>query len=122
MSDQHSLFFDEWKACLRAHYVYVLRAGDHVTEPTLRQVLLQTGLSEEDLQALQEDAFALGTIEPSLELMPPSPAALDAEPDDLLDSSDVLHEELEDDTVAEEDEGEVDGGPPVVPSAQLPLF
>jgi hypothetical protein len=122
MSNKPSLFFDDWQACLRAHYVYVLRAGDNVTEPTLRQVLLQTGLSEQDLQALQDEAFAMGAIEPGLELTPPPPAALDGEPGDLLDSTDVPAEELEDDTVAEEDEEEVHGAPPVVPSAQLPLF
>ncbi|HVO72004.1 MAG TPA: hypothetical protein VMT24_18270 [Aggregatilineaceae bacterium] len=123
MSDQHSLFFDEWKACLRAHYVYVLRAGDRVTEPTLRQVLLQTGLDEEDLRALQEEAFALGAIQPGLELEPPPPAGLSGEPDDLLDQ---LPEEpavdLEEDTHADQDEDELDSPPPPVPSGQLPLF
>ncbi len=59
MSEQ-SIFFDEWQACLRAHYVYVIRAGDRVTEPTLRGVLLQTGLSETELAALREGALALG--------------------------------------------------------------
>jgi len=122
MSNTSSLFFDDWQACLRAHYVYVLRAGDDITEPTLRQVLLQTGLNEQDLRALQEEAFALGAIEPGLELMPPPPAALEGEPDDLPDSSDVPAEELEDDTLAGEDEEDVDSTPPVVPSAQLPLF
>ena len=122
MSNKPSLFFDDWQDCLRAHYVYVLRAGDNITEPTLRQVLLQTGLGEQELRALQEEAFAMGAIESGLELMPPPPAALDGEPYDLPDLSDVSAEELEDDTVAEEGEGDADGGPPVVPSAQLPLF
>jgi hypothetical protein len=123
MSDKHSLFFDEWQACLRAHYVYVLRAGDHVTEPTLRQVLLQTGLGEDDLRALQDEALALGAIEPGLDLEPPPPAGLSGEPDDLPDQ---LPEEpagdLEDDAYADQDVDAFDSPPPVVPSGQLPLF
>lgn len=122
MSNKRSLFFDDWQACLRAHYVYVLRAGDNVTELTLRQVLLQTGLSEQDLRALQEEAFALGAIEPDMELMSPPPATPEGEPDDLQDLSDLPAEEIEDDTVAEEDKEEADDVPPVVPSGQLPLF
>jgi hypothetical protein len=123
MSDTHSLFFDEWQACLRAHYVYVLRAGDHVTEPTLRQVLLQTGLGEEDLRALQEEAFALGAIEPGLELEPPPPAGLSGEPDDLPDElPGVPAGDLEDDTYADQAGDAFDREPPPIPSGQLPLF
>ena len=122
MSAKRSLFFDEWQACLRAHYVYVLRAGDHVTEPTLRQVLLQTGLSDEDLRALQEEAFTLGAIEPGLELEPPPLAGLGGEPEDLPDQlPDEPAETLEDAPYAEEDEP-LDHEPPPVPSGQLPLF
>jgi hypothetical protein len=46
---KRSIFFDYWQDCLRAHYVHVLSTDDKITEPTLRHVLLQTGLSEEDL-------------------------------------------------------------------------
>jgi len=58
MSDQHSIFFDEWQACLRAHYVHVLRTNDTVTEPTLRHVLHQTGITDEELAALQAEGLA----------------------------------------------------------------
>ncbi len=57
-----SIFFDEWQACLRAHYIYVIRADDQVTELTLRRVLLQTGLRERDLDDLRDEAFALGPV------------------------------------------------------------
>jgi len=53
----HSLFFDNWQACLRAHYLYVIRSNDAVTEPSLRQVLLHTGLSESDLEDLRRQAY-----------------------------------------------------------------
>ncbi|MEL7675859.1 MAG: hypothetical protein AAGU78_19130, partial [Chloroflexota bacterium] len=59
MAPKGTLFFDEWQACLRAHYIYVIRTQDTVTEPTLRHVLLTTGLTEDELDALR--AEALGT-------------------------------------------------------------
>ena len=54
------IFFKEWQACLRAHYQYVVRINDTVTEPTLRAVLLQSGLTEDELHALAEEALAEG--------------------------------------------------------------
>ncbi len=58
MSDKRSIFFDEWQDCLRAHYVHVLRTSDSVTEPTLRHVLHQTGITDEELAALQAQGLA----------------------------------------------------------------
>jgi len=58
------LFFEEWRACLRAHYQYVVRTEDEVTEPTLREVLLLTGLSADEIEALYEEARALGPLTP----------------------------------------------------------
>lgn len=58
-----SIFFDDWQACLRAHYIYVIRTGDTITEPSLRAVLLQSGVSEEEIAALQEEALARGPLE-----------------------------------------------------------
>lgn len=78
--DSHT-FFNEWLACLRSHYVHVVRIGDHVTEPTLREVLLQTGLSAGDIDALREEA---------LETLPPDErAALEqaAPGDDVADDT-----------------------------------
>ena len=58
------LFFEEWRACLRAHYQYVVRTEDHVTEPTLRDVLQLTGIPAEEIEALYEEARALGPLTP----------------------------------------------------------
>ena len=58
------LFFEEWRACLRAHYRYVVRTEDEVTEPTLRDVLQLTGISAEEIEALYEEARALGPLTP----------------------------------------------------------
>lgn len=55
---ERSVFFDEWQACLRAHYKYVICAHDPITEPTLRRVLLFTGVLEEELLDLQDEARA----------------------------------------------------------------
>ncbi|NLX11370.1 MAG: hypothetical protein GXY36_17120 [Chloroflexi bacterium] len=56
MSPSRSIFFDEWQACLRSHYVHVIRNQDFVTEQTLRRVLQHAGLTEDDLLALQQEA------------------------------------------------------------------
>jgi len=61
MAEKRSIFFENWRDCLHAHYLHVLRTHDTVTEPTLRRVLLQTGLSEDELDAIR--AEALGTDE-----------------------------------------------------------
>lgn len=65
---RRSLFFDDWQACLRAHYVHVIRANDLVTEPTLRQVLLQSGLDEDDLEVLRQQAYASDDDAPESDL------------------------------------------------------
>lgn len=67
MSDSRGIFFDDWQACLRAHYVHVLRANDAITERTLRGVLLQSGVTEAELAALHDRALALGPLEPDVD-------------------------------------------------------
>ena len=57
------IFFDDWQACLRAHYEHVVRHADTVTEPTLRGVLKQTGLTDADLDAYREEALAMRDAE-----------------------------------------------------------
>jgi hypothetical protein len=108
MSDRRSIFFDEWRACLRAHYVYVLRTNDTVTEPTLRHVLRQTGISEEELAALQ--AEALGAPLPPPDLPPaPDPAPPAPPAPDSFEETEAVAEDLPEE-------------PPSVAPGQLPLF
>lgn len=80
---KHSIFFNDWQACLRAHYVHVIRTDDAVTEPTLRHVLLQTGLTDTDLDAIANEARGLGELPPDT---PFDPGAVEPEsappPDD----------------------------------------
>lgn len=42
-------FDEDWLECLRSHYFYVVRTNDFITEPTLRIVLLEAGISEADI-------------------------------------------------------------------------
>ncbi len=108
MSDKRSIFFDEWRACLRAHYVYVLRTNDTVTEPTLRHVLHQTGITEEELSALQ--AEALGAPLPPADVSPaPDSAAFVQPAPDFFEEAEAVAENLPEE-------------PPPVAPGQLPLF
>lgn len=52
MSDNPSIFAEEWRACLRQHYMYVIEHDDHVTEPTLHGVLLRVGFSEDEIKEI----------------------------------------------------------------------
>lgn len=78
MTDRQGIFFDEWQACLRAHFTHVVRANDTNTEVTLRGVLLQTGLTDDDLDDLRAIAQELGPLED--ESAPDAVEAGDAEP------------------------------------------
>jgi hypothetical protein len=65
VSAKRSIFFDEWQACLRAHYKTVIQQNDTITEPTLRGVLLQSGLTEDELRALAEEALTGAPLQAS---------------------------------------------------------
>lgn len=53
---RRSIFFEEWKACLRAHYLHVVHINDQITEPTLRRVLLDAGVSEAEIERWYQEA------------------------------------------------------------------
>jgi hypothetical protein len=46
-------FAQAWRDCLQAHYMHVIRSADHVTEPTLTQVMQDVGFTEHDLTELR---------------------------------------------------------------------
>lgn len=50
---QRSVFADEWRECLRAHYMYVVHVGDISTEPTLISVMQEAGFTETELAELR---------------------------------------------------------------------
>jgi len=53
-----SIFSDEWRECLVAHYTHVLRNSDGRTERTLRGVMLDAGFTEDDLSRIYITATA----------------------------------------------------------------
>lgn len=44
-----NIFADDWRDCLRSHYMHVIRTNDRVTEPSLRIVMNQAGFSDAEL-------------------------------------------------------------------------
>lgn len=62
-------FYEEWRACLRSHYTFVLEVGDHVTEPSLRGVLFETGFTESEVFTLQAEVLGLAQAAPDSALI-----------------------------------------------------
>lgn len=56
MSDNDSIFADDWRESLAAHYKDVVRRGDDHTEHTLVSVLHALGFREDDLRQLKIEA------------------------------------------------------------------
>jgi hypothetical protein len=48
-----SIFTDEWRKCLRAHYMDVVRRDDQRTLKTLVRVMHDTGFSDDELAELR---------------------------------------------------------------------
>jgi hypothetical protein len=51
-----SIFTEEWRRCLRAHYMDVVRRDDQVTLKTLVRVMHDTGFSDDELAELRVQA------------------------------------------------------------------
>ncbi len=56
MADRKSIFSDDWRDCLEAHYKDVVRRDDKLTEDTLVGVLHDVGFRDADLQQLKLEA------------------------------------------------------------------
>ncbi len=56
MSDNKSVFSDDWRDCLKAHYRDVVQRNDQHTEQTLTGVLHDVGFSDDDLRQLKLEA------------------------------------------------------------------
>jgi hypothetical protein len=48
-----NIFEAEWRECLEAHYMYVIRSRDKVTEPSLTHVMHQAGFNDSELAQLR---------------------------------------------------------------------
>jgi hypothetical protein len=55
--EQQNLFAEDWINCLRAHYVHVIRERDENNEQSLVSVLLETGFSEDDINAMRTEVM-----------------------------------------------------------------
>ena len=56
MAQQPSIFAEEWRACLIAHYKQVVDAGDKVTEKSLHGILLEANFSEDQIKQMYVEA------------------------------------------------------------------
>lgn len=74
MSENNSFFFDEWRDCLHAHFLYVVETQDTVTEPTLRHVLHDAGVDEELVESWYREALGhtAEMVENATDVLPPS--------------------------------------------------
>ncbi|MBZ0287114.1 MAG: hypothetical protein K8I30_05825 [Anaerolineae bacterium] len=48
-----NIFEAEWRECLEAHYMHVIRNRDKVTEPSLTHVMHQAGFNDSELAELR---------------------------------------------------------------------
>jgi hypothetical protein len=48
-----NIFEAEWRECLEAHYMHVIRTRDKVTEPSLTVVMHQAGFNDSELAELR---------------------------------------------------------------------
>lgn len=47
-----NIFADDWRDCLAAHYMHVVRTEDHITRPTLTRILQDAGFEDAELNEL----------------------------------------------------------------------
>jgi hypothetical protein len=75
-----NVFDNEWRECLRAHYMYVARANDTKTLVSLLTVMQEVGFGEEELRELRVLATAhvddvAEDFVPDLNILQPEPEA-----------------------------------------------
>jgi len=101
------IFFDDWQACLRSHYIYVI---------PLRHVLHQTGITEEELAALQAEGL---TGRPLPESASAASHAAEGQDEESVAAEPAPFDE--ETTLGAEGDDSPDEPPPV-PPGQLALF
>lgn len=125
-----SIFADDWRACLREHYMAMVRKQDHVTLPSLTLVMHEVGFSDDDLAELRLLATMRADAMPD-DYVPPEVAEgrvfaaveVEPEPDEIEAEADALPaEEAEAEPEPEsEPEADEDAADPDAPQ-QLSLF
>jgi hypothetical protein len=126
MARRESVFSDDWRDCLRAHYTQVVKNNDQVTLSTLVDVLNKVGFEEAELHDLYVQATMRAEdvdFVPDPEIIEKVFAAVKApEPEAVAP---VMVEAVPDPVEAEEEPpaDEEEPPPPAVPGIQqLSLF
>lgn len=106
-----SVFADEWRACLREHYMHVVREGDQKTLASLTLVMYEVGFSDDELRELQVRATMRAEdmpddFVPDMHLLDepavyPAVVAESASDDDPQDDTPPTYEEALEETQAE---------------------
>ena len=135
-----NIFETEWRECLEAHYMHVIRTRDKVTEPSLTHVMHQAGFNASELAELRvratmhvddsgadfvPDMDVLEAVEEARIIavgaadLPPQPVATETviEPEAEI-NTEALIEELEDE--AAEAEAMAEAPPPDAPDEDAP--
>lgn len=78
-----SVFFEEWRRCLQAHYQDVIQRRDGITEKSLVPVLYRVGFTQDELRTLYIEATmhvdAVGSdFVPSAEMVAPTETVQEA--------------------------------------------
>jgi hypothetical protein len=92
------IFGDEWRECLRAQYMYVVRNDDQRTLKTLKGVMHEVGFSDDELRDLyvratmraedMPDDFLPATELLKMEVVPEMPPVSEPGPEPAYDESD----------------------------------
>ena len=129
-----SVFSDEWRDCLRAHYSYVVRTDDKSTERTLRGVMIEAGFREDEIRQLYVLATAhvddMGVdFVPDMEIYAEEPAPVMvavAMPQDVIEAQvteDALDQDETEDAALMEEAAAEEKPPETDPDVtQLSLF
>lgn len=130
---QGSIFADEWRDCLREHYMYVIRERDDITRPTLTKVMFEAGFSEDELAELRvratmraddmPDDFVpdLDVLEAKIQPVPEIPTVEVPTPDEIAEDEPSVDEMVALEAEEPEAEGEIEEEDPDAPK-QLSLF
>jgi hypothetical protein len=128
---QRSIFADEWRDCLREHYMYVIREQDNVTRPTLTKVMLEAGFSDEELAELRVRATIradempedfvpdMDVLEAKIQPVPEVPVMEVSSPEEVIEDEPPVDELVAQEV--EEIEEEIEEDDPDQPQ-QLSLF
>ncbi len=81
-----AIFYEEWLACLRAHYIYALSIDDQDNAGGLRLVLLDQRIPVEALDELVA-AYSVAPTQSASETMPQSEPESELEPEQALESN-----------------------------------